>query len=63
MPRGTYVLVKRFSSKEEARRVVATVCDPEAVPGDKVGFENHLNVFPPGARASIPLWPEGLRRS
>src|SRR5262249_51945267 len=45
MPRGTYVLVKRFSSKEEARRVVAAVYDPEVVQAEKVGFENHLNVF------------------
>jgi adenine-specific DNA-methyltransferase len=47
MPRGTYVLVKRFSSKEEARRVVAAVFDPEVTRAraEKVGFENHLNVF------------------
>jgi adenine-specific DNA-methyltransferase len=45
MPRGTYVLVKRFSSKEERRRVVAAVFDPGLVPCEKVGFENHLNVL------------------
>jgi adenine-specific DNA-methyltransferase len=45
MPSGTYVLVKRFSSKEEPRRVVAAVFEPEAAPGDRIGFENHLNVF------------------
>src|SRR5262249_49892801 len=38
-----YVLVKRFSSKEEKRRIVAAVCDPERIPCDVVGFENHLN--------------------
>lgn len=42
---GTYVLVKRFSSKEERRRVVAAVFDPERVGGEVVGFENHLNYF------------------
>jgi adenine-specific DNA-methyltransferase len=42
---GVYVLVRRFSSKEERRRVVAAVFDPERVPGDLVGFENHLNYF------------------
>lgn len=45
LPNGHYVLVRRFSSKEERRRVVAVVSDPHAVPGDLVAFENHLNVF------------------
>jgi len=45
MPSGTYVLVKRFSSKEERRRVVAAVFDPRLVKSERVGFENHLNVF------------------
>jgi len=45
VPAGTYVLVRRFSAKEERRRVVATVCDPEHVPGDRIGFENHLNYY------------------
>ncbi|MDB4876964.1 MAG: putative O-methyltransferase [Gemmatimonadetes bacterium] len=44
-PTGTYVLVKRFSSKEEQRRVVAAVFTPEAAPGEFVAFENHLNYF------------------
>jgi len=45
VPSGIYVLVKRFSSKEERRRVVAAVFDPTQVPGAVVGFENHLNYF------------------
>ncbi|MBI4703357.1 MAG: Eco57I restriction-modification methylase domain-containing protein [Deltaproteobacteria bacterium] len=45
MPSGTYVLVKRFSSKEEPRRVVAAICDSRSVPAERIGFENHLNVF------------------
>lgn len=45
VPVGNYVLVKRFSSKEEKRRVVATVFEPTHVSGDLVGFENHLNYF------------------
>jgi adenine-specific DNA-methyltransferase len=45
MPSGTYVLTKRFSSKEERRRIVAAIFDPEVVPAAKVGFENHLNVL------------------
>lgn len=45
LPAGFYVLTKRFSSKEERRRIVASVYDPKAVRGERVGFENHLNVF------------------
>lgn len=48
MPTGSYVLVKRFSSKEEPRRVVAAVFEPDAAPGARIGFENHLNVFHAG---------------
>lgn len=45
MPAGWYVIVKRFSSKEEKRRIVAYIVDPHELPGDKIGFENHWNVF------------------
>jgi adenine-specific DNA-methyltransferase len=45
VPRGTYVLVKRFSAKEEKRRVMAAVCDPQRLPASDFGFENHLNYF------------------
>jgi adenine-specific DNA-methyltransferase len=45
VPNECYVLVKRFSSKEEARRVVAIVYDPQCFTTDQVGFENHLNYF------------------
>jgi adenine-specific DNA-methyltransferase len=45
IPTGHYVLVKRFSAKEEPRRVVAAVYDPERVPTDRVAFENHLNYY------------------
>ena len=41
---GNYVVTKRFSSKEEKRRIVAAVYDA-SLPGDLIGFENHLNVF------------------
>lgn len=45
-PTGCYCVVRRFSSKEEARRIVASVVEPADV-GDvaALGFENHLNVF------------------
>lgn len=45
VPQGYYVLVKRFSSKEERRRVVAAVYDPDRVLTDRVAFENHLNYY------------------
>jgi adenine-specific DNA-methyltransferase len=45
LPTGRYVLVKRFSAKEEPRRVVAVVYNPEDISATQVGFENHLNVF------------------
>jgi adenine-specific DNA-methyltransferase len=45
MQNGSYVLVKRFSAKEERRRVSAALSEPDLVPGPLIGFENHLNVF------------------
>jgi adenine-specific DNA-methyltransferase len=45
IPAGYYVLVKRFSAKEETRRVVAAVYDPKRIDAERVGFENHLNYF------------------
>ncbi|MED0868404.1 MULTISPECIES: Eco57I restriction-modification methylase domain-containing protein [Bacillus subtilis group] len=44
-PNGHYVVVKRFSSKEEKRRIVAGVLTPESVNDPVVGFENGLNVL------------------
>lgn len=45
VPKGIYVLVKRFSSKEEDRRVVAAIYDPERIDAEQVGFENHTNYY------------------
>lgn len=45
VPSSVYVLVKRFTSKEEKRRVVACIYDPSQINSDFVGFENHLNYF------------------
>lgn len=46
LPNEHYVLVKRFTSREEPRRVVAAVSFPSDYPeADLVAFENHLNVF------------------
>jgi len=45
VPGGYYVLTKRFSAKEERRRVVAAVYDPTRVSTTQVAFENHLNYY------------------
>jgi hypothetical protein len=45
-PSGFYCVVRRFSSKEEKRRIVASVVEPEAFcDAPMLGFENHLNLF------------------
>ncbi|CAK0759679.1 Type II methyltransferase M.BsuBI [Gammaproteobacteria bacterium] len=45
-PTGFYCVVRRFSSKEEKRRIVASVVDPGIFNDVSVlGFENHLNLF------------------
>jgi adenine-specific DNA-methyltransferase len=45
VPSGVYLLTKRFTSKEERRRLVACLFDPNHVEADWLGFENHLNYF------------------
>lgn len=42
---GFYVLTKRFSSKEQQKRVMAAVYDPVRIDASYVGFENHLNYY------------------
>lgn len=58
-PSGFYCVVRRFSSKEEKRRIVASVVEPSAF-GDVpvLGFENHLNLFHENKRGL----PEALAR-
>ena len=54
-----YCVVRRFSSKEEKRRIVASVVEPGTF-GDAamLGFENHLNLFHENKRGL----PEALAR-
>jgi isopenicillin N synthase-like dioxygenase len=45
-PNGFYTVARRFSAKEERRRIVASVVTPASFPdAPMLGFENHLNVF------------------
>lgn len=45
-----YVLLHRFSVKEQTRRFTAALLDPEGFPFERIGFENHLNyVHRPGS--------------
>ena len=58
-PVGFYCVVRRFSAKEERRRIVAGVVDPKDFSGySRLGFENHLNVFHEGKNGI----PESLAR-
>lgn len=45
VPKGIYVLVKRFSAKEERKRIVSSVFDPAKYDFPYIGFENHLNFY------------------
>jgi hypothetical protein len=50
-PNGFYCVVRRFSSKEEKRRVTAGVVRPDVFKEyNMLGFENHLNVFHEGKK-------------
>jgi adenine-specific DNA-methyltransferase len=45
VPNEHYVVVKRFTSKEQERRVISAFFEGGILPGCSVGFENHLNYF------------------
>ncbi len=60
-PKGFYCVVRRFSSKEEKRRIVASVVTPDSFPNtDALGFENHLNVFHEGKHGLTEALAHGL---
>ncbi len=60
-PSGFYCVVRRFSSKEEKHRIVASVVEPSAF-GDApvLGFENHLNLFHENKRGLPEALAHGL---
>ena len=60
-PNGYYCVVRRFSSKEEKRRIVAAVVEPSTFPDTAMlGFENHLNVFHDNKRGLPKTLAHGL---
>lgn len=60
-PNGYYCIVRRFSSKEEKRRIMASVVKPGSFPNAEVlGFENHLNVFHEGKQGLPEALAYGL---
>lgn len=58
--RGCYVLIKRFTSKEEKRRIVACVLDPKDFPEKKIGLENHINYFHANGKGLTKKLAKGL---
>ncbi|WP_273278798.1 BsuBI/PstI family type II restriction endonuclease [Methanothrix soehngenii] len=73
VPSGFYVLVKRFSSKEEEKRIVAAVFDPTKISSEVqakhdisvktealVGFENHINYYHRSGKGMPMLLAKGL---
>jgi hypothetical protein len=60
-PVGFYCVVRRFSSKEERRRIVASLVRPDDFDGaEMLGFENDLNVFHQSRRGLPPDLARGL---
>lgn len=60
VPAGFYVLIKRFSAKEERRRVVAAVYDPNEIVADRVGFENKTNYIHCNGEGLSPELAHGI---
>jgi adenine-specific DNA-methyltransferase len=58
IPKGCYVVIKRFSAKEEKHRVTAAVCSP--MEESLLGIENHLNYFHAKGKSLHPDLARGL---
>jgi adenine-specific DNA-methyltransferase len=56
VPAGTYVLIKRFSAKEEKRRIVAAVWTGDVAPA----FDNKLNYIHEDGHGLAPDMAQGL---
>ena len=57
--KGHFVITKRFTSKEERRRIVAFIYSSD-LQGELIGFENHLNVFHTKQAGLTPALARGL---
>jgi len=60
VPTDNYVLVKRFSSKEQKRRLTAAVLEPRRFESGFIGIENHLNYFHKNGAGLAPDLAKGL---
>lgn len=62
VPIATYVVVRRFSSKEERKRIIASLVDPDRLPAETkwIGMENHMNYFHAAGRGLNPTLARGL---
>ncbi|NMG60291.1 SAM-dependent methyltransferase [Geitlerinema sp. P-1104] len=59
--KGFYCVVRRFSSKEEKRRIIAGLVKPSCCQDSQfIGFENHLNVFHINKQGLPPVLARGL---
>lgn len=56
---GYFVVTRRFTSKEERRRIVASIY-ASSLPGPLIGFENHLNVFHTHQKGMSQFLAQGL---
>ncbi len=54
VPRGDYVLLRRLSSKEERRRLIAATLERERFTAPRIGIENHVNfIHRPGGALRV----------
>ena len=44
-PKGNYIVIRRFTAKEEKKRIVASIITKEDFISEFMTFENHLNVI------------------
>jgi len=58
VPNKNYVLLRRFSAKEENRRLIAAPSNGKKFPSEWIGLENHLNYVykPRGDMSEEELW-------
>lgn len=48
VPKGYYIVIKRFSAKEDKQRLVARVVGPRNLAACRYAFENHINFISAG---------------